>query len=87
MNEREQVIPALKMLIGTQLIVENTEDTIASGIVSGQMKQQLNILKNHANKMVELYWKVMRDQPDGEEVEIEFNQNVGKVEQLIESFK
>lgn len=72
MNQAEALI------IGLQLVAENYEDVIKSGLCSGRMKMILNNFSKRSEELVETFWSNMTE----EEV-LNFQDKVRECEKVI----
>lgn len=76
MERNKKIHDAEKMLIGMQLICENVDSVIESGLVSNTNKYKLKNLSNQCERFIESFWSNFED----EEVEKEFQEKILHIE-------
>ena len=76
---KEDLKLAIKVIIGAQLIAENSENLIINKLVKGDSKYRLKILNQTALKFIEKYWSNMDNK-----AEIEYQNIIRNIESFIE---
>ena len=80
MQRTIEIHNAEKMLIGMQLICENIDSVVNSGLTSKTNKYKLKNLSNQCEKFIEKFWDNFND----DLVEQEFQEKVNLIEKTFD---